>query len=221
MKPVSHQGAAFRGGMPGVDRRRRGRLPELIVVSPVGKAMTFSQNDPASWLRAIAQRRDKAAFAALFGAFAPRIKGFLIKTGSPASVAEELAQETMLTVWRKADLFDPAIGTPSAWIYAIARNLRIDRLRHDKNANFVLIYQVLEAELPRPDETAEVAAHEEQIRIALGSLPDEQAAVVRLSFYEDKAHADIARILGIPLGTVKSRLRLAMGKLRRDLGETS
>jgi RNA polymerase sigma-70 factor (ECF subfamily) len=183
--------------------------------------MPSSQSDPCRWLHAIAQRRDKAAFAALFGAFAPRIKGFLIKTGSPVGVAEELAQETMLMVWRKADLFDPAIGTPSAWIYAIARNLRIDGLRHDKNGSFELIYQVLESDVPRPDEMVEVAAREEQVRTALGGLPDEQAAVVRLSFFEDKAHADIARILGIPLGTVKSRLRLAMGKMRRDLGETS
>jgi RNA polymerase sigma-70 factor, ECF subfamily len=183
--------------------------------------MPFSQTDPARWLDAIAQRRDKTAFAALFGAYAPRIKGFLIKTGSPVGVAEELAQETMLMVWRKADLFDPAVGTPSAWIYAIARNLRIDRLRQDKDGSFELVYQVLESDLPRPDEVVEAAAREKQVRAALDGLPDEQAAVVRLSFYEDKAHGDIARILGIPLGTVKSRLRLAMGKMRRDLGEAS
>ncbi len=183
--------------------------------------MSSSPSDLGTWLQAIAQRRDRAAFAALFGAFAPRIKGFLIKTGSPEGVAEELAQETMLAVWRKAELFDPALGTPSAWIYAIARNLRIDRLRHDKNGNFDLIYQVLDIDVPRPDEAMESGAREEQVRTALGGLPDEQAAVVRLSFYEDKPHGDIARILGIPLGTVKSRLRLAMTKMRRDLGETS
>jgi RNA polymerase sigma-70 factor, ECF subfamily len=183
--------------------------------------MSSSPSDLGAWLQAIAQHRDRAAFAALFGAFAPRIKGFLIKTGSPEAAAEELTQEAMLTVWRKADLFDPALGTASAWIYAIARNLRIDRLRHDRNGNFDLIYQVLDVDVPRPDETMESAAREEQVRVALSGLPDEQAAVVRLSFYEDKPHGDIARILGIPLGTVKSRLRLAMTKMRRDLGETS
>src|ERR1700753_2894465 len=171
MTPVAHQGAGrretCRAGQFG-----GGRLPRLTVVSQVGRPMSSSPSDLGAWLQAIAQHRDRAAFAALFGAFAPRIKGFLIKTGSPEAAAEELTQEAMLTVRRKADLFDPALGTASAWIYAIARNLRIDRLRHDRNGNFDLIYQVLDVDVPRPDETMESAAREEQVRVALSGLPD-------------------------------------------------
>jgi RNA polymerase sigma-70 factor, ECF subfamily len=180
--------------------------------------------DPAHWLAAIAARRDRAAFASLFGFYAPRIKGFLMRTGTAAEIAEELAQEAMLSVWRKADTFDAARASVSTWIYAIARNLRIDRLRHERGGGAAaeVLYESLRNEEPeRPDASLEWAERDDRVRLALRELPDEQIAVVRLSFFEDKPHGDIARILGIPLGTVKSRLRLAMAKLRERLDEWS
>jgi len=181
--------------------------------------------DPAHWLAAIATRRDRAAFTSLFGFYAPRIKGFLMRTGTAAEIAEELAQEVMLSVWRKADTFDASRASVSTWIYAIARNLRIDRLRHERGGAGVaaeVLYESLQSEEPdRPDASLEWAERDDRVRLALRELPDEQIAVVRLSFFEDKPHGDIARILGIPLGTVKSRLRLAMAKLREGLDEWS
>jgi len=178
--------------------------------------------DPAHLIAAIALRRDRAAFAALFGAYAPRIKGFLMRTGSAAEFAEEIAQEAMLSVWRKADTFDAARAGVSTWIYAIARNLRIDRLRHERGASADTLYEPLQSDEPgRPDDSLEWAERDDRLRLALRELPHEQMMVVRLSFFEDKAHGDIARILDIPLGTVKSRLRLAMAKLRERLDELS
>jgi RNA polymerase sigma-70 factor, ECF subfamily len=195
--------------------------PVVTVPKRVGDMMpsAVDRGDPAEWIKAIAERADQAAFAALFGYFAPRIKGFLIRTGSPAEVAEELAQETLLSVWRKAKSFDPRQGSPASWIYAIARNLRIDRFRHERGVNAEILYEVLKTDEPRrPDETFESVDRDDQIRAAMSKLPVEQVEVIHLSFFENKAHGDIARILGIPLGTVKSRLRLAMTKLRDDLG---
>ncbi len=180
------------------------------------------QIDPAILIAAIAAQRDKAAFAALFGLYAPRIKGFLVRTGSPAEMAEEVAQEAMLLVWRKAALFDASRASVSTWIYTIARNLRIDRLRHERGVSAEVLYDVLRCDEPeQPDEVFEDADAGDRIRSAINELPSEQSTVVRLSFFEDRPHADIARILDIPLGTVKSRLRLAMAKLRERLGHLS
>lgn len=178
--------------------------------------------EPAELVRAIAERGDKEAFAALFEFYAPRVKGFLVRSGATPEIADELAQETLLAVWRKAALFDVGRAGVSTWIFTIARNLRIDHGRRGQNVSAETIYEVLAADDPvRPDDTLETADREEQVRGALAALPTEQLAVVRLSFFEDKAHAEIARILKLPLGTVKSRLRLAMTKLRERLEGTS
>jgi RNA polymerase sigma-70 factor (ECF subfamily) len=201
-------------------------------VSPAGRItgwlttpmLSDRDTDPAHLIAAIATRRDRAAFASLFGFYAPRIKGFLMRTGTAAEIAEEIAQEAMLSVWRKAATFDAARASVSTWIYTIARNLRIDRLRHERGggASADVVYESLRSEEPeRPDDSLEWAERDDCVRRALRELPDEQVAVVRLSFFEDKAHGEIARLLGIPLGTVKSRLRLAMAKLRERLDELS
>lgn len=196
----------------------------MSVASWGGKPMRSDndQTDALRWIAAIAARRDHAAFAALFGLYAPRIKGFLIRTGTVAEVAEEIAQEAMLAVWRKAAQFDVSRASLSTWIYTIARNLRIDRLRHERVADAELIYDVLKGDDPeQPDSVLENIDREDCVHTAMKELSNEQMTVVRLSFFEDKAHGDIARILGIPLGTVKSRLRLAMAKLRERLDELS
>lgn len=178
--------------------------------------------DPAALVRAIAERGDRAAFARLFGFYAPRIKGFLMRSGSAPEIAEELAQEALLAVWRKAATFDAGRAGVSTWIFTIARNLRIDHVRRGQYVSVETIYEVLGASDPqRPDDEIDAADRDERVRNALASLSSEQAAVVRLSFYENKAHAEIARLLQVPLGTVKSRLRLAMTKLRGQLGDAT
>jgi len=170
-------------------------------------------------IAAIAERGDREAFAALFAHFAPRVKGYLLRLGLPDAQAEELAQDTLLTAWRRADQFDSASGSAAAWIFTIARNLRIDAARRDRLAPRLETM----AEEPPPPTTADAAIeavqHAERVRAALATLPSEQAEVIRLSFFDDRPHAEIERALGIPLGTVKSRLRLAMTRLRALLDD--
>jgi RNA polymerase sigma-70 factor (ECF subfamily) len=185
-----------------------------------GDTVPTAKAGPAQWIAAIADRRDRAAFAALFGFYAPRIKGMLMRMGAGADAAEDLAQEALLTVWRKAAQFDPSRASAAAWVYTIARNLRIDRLRRDRRAEAFALYESVDApEADRPDGSFDIAECEERVRTALRELPEEQALVVNLSFFEGRAHGDIAKILKLPLGTVKSRLRLAMGRLRGLLGD--
>ena len=175
--------------------------------------------DGSALLAAIAARGDRQAFAALFDHFAPRVKGYLLRLGLPDAQAEELAQETMLTVWRRAEQFDPASGGAAAWIFTIARNLRIDAVRRDRLAPRL---ELLAEEPPPPpaaDAAIEATQHTDRVRAAMARLPAEQADVVRLSFFDDRPHAEIERELGIPLGTVKSRLRLAMTRLRALLDD--
>lgn len=183
------------------------------------------QPDWARLIGAVAQGRDRAAFVSLFEYFAPRVKTFMRRSGASETAAEELAQEAMLVLWRKAALFDPATTGAAAWIFTIARNLRIDALRRelrdgangtaDIDAEFVL-----DDALP-PDSVLATSQTAMRIRGALAGLSAEQLRVVELAFYQEKAHGEIAQVLGIPLGTVKSRLRLAMAKLRRLLGDLS
>ena len=189
----------------------RGSLIEGVCVS-----------NPAACIVAIATRQDRAAFAELFKFYAPRIKTMLMRAGASAGVAEELAQDTLLVVWRKAAQYDPSRASAAAWIFSIARNLRIDGLRRDQRAKLFALSETPDKEEPkRPDDVFESSEHQARVRSALRELPEEQLRVVQLSFMEGRVHGDIAKLLNLPLGTVKSRLRLAMGRLRNLLGEPS
>jgi RNA polymerase sigma-70 factor (ECF subfamily) len=171
------------------------------------------------YLVALSRSRDRLAFAALFRHFAPRVKTYLIRLGTPAAAAEDLAQETMLSVWRKADQFDPAKAEAATWIFAIARNLRIDAVRRERRPEApVEVLDCVADDAPPADEVVAAGQREARVRAALASLPPEQAQVVALSYFDDRPHGEIAAALGIPLGTVKSRLRLAMGRVRAFLG---
>jgi RNA polymerase sigma-70 factor (ECF subfamily) len=173
-------------------------------------------------VEAVAARGDRNAFVLLFGLYAARIKGFLIRSGSTPEVAEDIAQEALLSVWRKAATFDPSRASVATWIFTIARNLRIDRFRRERGVGAEALYEVLAGEEPqRPDEMLETEQRDDRVRRVLRGLPDDQVRVVQLSFFEDKPHGEIAAILGVPLGTVKSRLRLAMTKLRQRLEDLS
>ena len=166
-------------------------------------------------LAAIARFQDRAAFARLFAHFGPRVKAYLQRLGAGQAQAEDLTQEVMLTVWRKAPAYDAKLAGPATWIFTIARNRRIDSLRRDKR-------QHLDPDDPGllpepealPDRTLDATRWERRLSAALEELPVEQAQMLRLAYYEDRSHADIAQSLRLPLGTVKSRLRLAVARLR-------
>jgi RNA polymerase sigma-70 factor (ECF subfamily) len=171
----------------------------------------------SGYIVSIAQRGDRDAFARLFSHFAPRVKSYMLRLGAAPDAAEELAQETLLTVWRRAASFDPARAAASTWIFTIARNLRIDLSRRSGRVP-PPDDPTTEAPAPAlPDAALGVLQDEVRVAAAMAALPKEQAQVIALAFFADKAHSEIAGELGLPLGTVKSRLRLAMGRLRNAL----
>jgi RNA polymerase sigma-70 factor (ECF subfamily) len=184
------------------------------------KAAARSRADePARLILAVARTGDRNAFAMLFEHFAPRVKSYMLRLGAAPEAAEELAQEALLTVWRKAALFDPARAGASTWIFAIARNLRIDAIRRERRPK--IEDDPTDEPAPEPAADTVVAAAERDMRLreAMAALPGDQAEVVRQSFFQDKAHSEIARDLDLPLGTVKSRLRLALARLRGLVGD--
>ncbi len=174
----------------------------------------------ANLMRRIAAEADKAAFAQLFGIIAPKLKGYLMRLGADDGTAEELVQDVMLTIWRRARDFDPARASVTTWVYTIARNRRIDRLRREKRPDLDPHEPLLASEPEQPaDFVIEMREQEARLRVALGTLPKEQADLLFMAFYEDKAHTGIAIERDLPLGTVKSRLRLALQRLRKALSD--
>jgi RNA polymerase sigma-70 factor (ECF subfamily) len=166
--------------------------------------------------------RDRDAFIRLFEYFAPRVKSFLMKGGLAPDAADELAQETMLTVWNKAESYDPAKAAASTWIYTIARNRKIDSLRRVRRSEVADGDDAASREAsPEPGPEKQLQHEQESAGLAkaIAALPPEQADLIRKSFFEEKTHQDIAKESGIPLGTVKSRIRLAMERLRDAMGE--
>ncbi len=174
-----------------------------------------STDDLKLWVRALARDRDKAAFARLFDYFAPRLISFFVRAGLQREMAEEITQDTMIAVWTKASLYDPAQAGVATWIFTIARNMRVDRARRDGRRLAIETSSIEVEETAASGEELLLADERDaRVRRAIATLPPDQAAVVQLSFYSEKPHAKIARELGIPLGTVKSRLRLAAARLR-------
>jgi RNA polymerase sigma-70 factor (ECF subfamily) len=197
-------------------------LAHQVTVRQPAAGLAQSDPDPLNDLMLrVATDGDKAAFNQLFGYFGPRVKSYLMRIGAPGDLAEDLAQETMLKVWRKARLFDPSKASAATWIFTIARNLRIDAARRAAKPQLDADDPAIApGEEPRADAIVERAARDEKIRTAFNALPPAQYEVVRLHFIEDAAHSEIAERLGLPLGTVKSRLRLAFEKIRKELGDS-
>ncbi len=170
-----------------------------------------------AWMDAVARHQDREAFGALFTHFAPKLKGWLWKTGSTGDEAEELAQDTFVLLWRKASQFDSSRASVGSWLFTIARNLRVDRRRaiHD---TWTTLDDKAVAEVADPAFGQEHALssrqHDERVRSAMSQLTHDQRLLVQLSFYEDMSHSRIATELKMPLGTVKTKLRRAAASLR-------
>src|SRR6266404_3323060 len=173
----------------------------------------------ADLIAAIAAHQDRAAFSALFRHYAPRVKAFAMRGGADAEAAQEVAQETLIMVWRKAASFDRDRASAATWIYTIARNKRIDLLRRAgrpavETEDWLTIFAPAEGGADQS-----VAAGQTYMRVKelMAGLSADQLAVIRMAFFEDKTHTAIAEQLRLPLGTVKSRIRLALGRLREAL----
>lgn len=166
----------------------------------------------------VATRQDQRAFAELFDYFAPRLKSYLQRLGMEPSQAEEMVQEVMIVLWHKAALFDPAKSSLATWLFRVARNRRIDALRRDRSALLDPEDPALHPSQPEAaDDIVEAEERDERVRRAMLELPEEQAILVRQAFFLGKSHSQIAEDTGLPLGTVKSRIRLAFSRLRRAL----
>jgi RNA polymerase sigma-70 factor (ECF subfamily) len=177
-----------------------------------------SPNELAVLVAAVADRRDRQAFTRLFDHFAPRLNGYLLRLGADANTAEEITQEAMVTLWRKASLFDPHRSSLATWLHRIARNRRIDLIRRRRLELFdVQVPTVEPADDIDLDSEVDRQQRQEAVRIALDGLPKDQLALLRLAFFEGLSHSEIASRTGLPLGTVKSRIRLGFAHLRRTL----
>lgn len=174
------------------------------------------ETDWAALVLRVRDHQDKTAFAALFRQFAPRVKAFLMKSGADAALAEECAQDVMATLWQKAHLFDPARASVATWVFTIARNKRIDALRKARRPEPEDLPWGPE---PEPDQAEVYEAQQDTDRLgaAMAQLPAKQRALIERAYYGDLSHSEIATETGLPLGTIKSRIRLALEKLRQQM----
>jgi RNA polymerase sigma factor (sigma-70 family) len=182
-----------------------------------------NQNNLSEWdrlLLRVGSDRDRSAFKKLYEHFAPRLKSFLLRIGSDMSAAEEICQESMIMVWRRAETFNPESAGASTWIFTIARNKRIDKLRKDNrplpDLNDPSFFQI---PVDKSDDILQRVEEEKKIKNALKNLPPEQAKLILSAYYEERSHRKIADETNLPLGTVKSRIRLAINRLRTQLEE--
>lgn len=183
------------------------------------KSVSSSMTEETQWIDCMSRihtSQDREAFAALFNHFGPRVKAFLMKSGSSASMAEECTQDVMVTLWRKAHMFDPARASVSTWIFTIARNRRIDLLRKERRPEPDELTWGPEAE---PEQTDVIALQQESAILskALADLPEKQRSLIQKAYFGDLTHSEIAEQTGLPLGTIKSRIRLALERLRHAM----
>ena len=169
-------------------------------------------------LRRISVDGDRTAFTELFDHYGPILKSFMLSKGASAELAEDLVQGTMIQVWRKSTLYSPAKGSVSAWIFTIARNLRIDAFRRSSRISFEEISDIdLKSDEPSSEDHINERQESSIVADAVRLLPPDQYQVVQMAFTEDLTHMEIAEKLQQPLGTVKSRMRLAYQKLSAAL----
>jgi len=170
----------------------------------------------AELLKKVDTLKDTSAFEELFNHFAPRVKAFLMKSGADPQMAEECSQEVMATVWRKAYLFDPSRASASTWIFTIARNKKIDAIRKQNRPEPEQLYSDQDYE-PDQESVVELQQETERLTSALEELPEKQRVLVEKAYLGELSHSEIAEITGLPLGTIKSRIRLALEKLRHSM----
>ena len=207
---------------------RPNRMASIKMTQPSASEPTVTESTAAdesqkmaALIVLIAENRDRTAFMQLFGYFAPRVKGFLIGRGLTAHAADDVLQEVMLAIWNKADSYNPEKAALSTWIFTIARYKYIDRLRREskhKSESDDLI-DLRESDAPIADDDVMQNQRQTAVQAAIANLPADQQSVIFLSFIKGLAHSEIAEQLGLPLGTVKSRIRRAFARLREELGE--
>lgn len=188
------------------------------------EAMISPRNALPDWGAALERvaRQDRGAFTEIYDYFAPRIKGWAMRMGAPGGKAEDIVQDVMLQIWRRAGQFDPARADAGTWIFAITRNRYIDLVRQEKRPEIAMDDPVLMASgEATPEEALRGREQAQRVADAMAKLPEAQRAVIRQSYFGELSQQEIAVQSGLPLGTVKSRLRLAFGQLRKLLGDAA
>jgi len=208
----------------GCNSSRLGALYECEPAQGKSVSLETSGSNPterdrlADCVEQIAAVQSRRAFAELFEYFAPRVKSYLVRLGSEMASAEEIMQEVMLNVWRKAEQYDRRQASVSTWIFRIARNRRIDSLRRNNKPELDAEDPMLQpAPVEQPDITVNRTQLEARVREVIETLPEDQLVLLKAAFYEGLSHSEIAKAHGLPLGTVKSRIRLAFMRLRGSL----
>jgi RNA polymerase sigma-70 factor (ECF subfamily) len=189
----------------------------MLLPTPIDRApLDWSGSTDASVVAAIASTRDRGAFSELFSRYCGRVRSFLLASGLAPGAADDLTQEILLEVWRRADRYDPARASVATWVFTIARSRRIDTLRRERAP--VLEPEDLEHH-PSPEQLVDRERSEALLRAALVGLPAEQMAVLQSAYFAGKSMSEIASEQQVPLGTVKSRARVAVERLRAALAE--
>lgn len=199
----------------------QGELSSVIQRAPrttARKVAPVKMKEDTHWVDLVVRIRskDQEAFAAVFQHFAPRVKAFLMKSGADVGMAEECAQDVMATLWHKAHMFDPSRASVSTWIFTIARNRRIDMLRKQRRPE---PDELTWGPEPEPDgaEVVELQQESNKLAEALSRLPEKQKDLIQKAYFGDLSHSEIAAETGLPLGTIKSRIRLALERLRHQM----
>ena len=207
-----------RNAPPPVPGALRGGAGVEDGVNETGVEPENSLSEQTLWMLAVRDRRDRQAFARLFDHFAPRLKGFVLRAGASGPESEDIVQDVMLTVWRKAAQFDPHRAQVSSWIYQIARNRQIDLARRNRRP---VPEELKVEEAPEEDASQIVALEQEvaQLKDALDNLRPDQREMVEKAYLGELTHTDIRAETGLPLGTIKSRIRLGLERLRHELKE--
>ena len=188
---------------------------KIMRYNTLKKSSEVTENDLRSFLREIGENQDRIAFSNIFKYFAPRLKSFFVKLGCIETQAEEIIQEVMIAVWTKSSTYNSSKSSVSTWIYTIAKNKRIDKIRKETKHNTTESDDSLEIPVPCKQEEQLLSSEvTEKIHHSLKFLPKEQAELLKLSYFYEKTHSDIAKDLSLPLGTVKSRIRLALSKMK-------
>ncbi|MEX2206321.1 MAG: sigma-70 family RNA polymerase sigma factor [Myxococcota bacterium] len=164
-------------------------------------------------------RGESEAFAPLYDLLAPRAYGLALRIAGDASAAQDAVQEAFLRVWLRARSFDPARGSAAAWLLGIVRNAVLDQLRsggaHERALRRAAEAALASCASERTEPHLEFAESRSALRDALARLPDSQRRMLEIAYFQDLSHAQIALREGVPLGTVKTRIRDGLIRLRR------
>lgn len=198
-----------------LNAERRPAKPQISERKSVSQG-SHEISQQTRWMLAVRDSRDRDAFVKLFDFFAPRLKGFIMRTGTSSHQAEEIVQDVMLTIWRKAAQFDPHRAQVSAWVYQIARNRQIDLARKENRP----LPEELKEDPGQEQDASQILGVEQEtakLRLALKTLNPDQREIIEQAYLGELTHHEISAKTGIPLGTIKSRIRLGLARLRHEL----